>query len=139
MVFVTAHAHFFVPGVPRPQGSKNHVGGGRMVESSKGLTEWRWRIGLAANQIRHNNPLFKDAVRVTAVFVMPRPKAMQASTPTPPHTGTPDLDKLVRGVLDALTGTLLVDDALVVDLGGTRKRYAEPAEQPGVEITVERI
>lgn len=128
--------HFFVPGVPRPQGSKNHVGGGRMVESSSGLKEWRWRVGLAANQARHTDQLYSRAVGVTCVFIMPRPKAMDRNE-TPHHTHPPDLDKLVRGVLDALTGTLLRDDALVVNLGGTCKRYAGLAEQPGVEITVQ--
>lgn len=131
--------HFFVPGVPRPQGSKNHVGDGRLVESSRGLTEWRWRVGLAANRARRGSRLYAGAVRVTLVFIMPRPKAMPRTEPTPPHIAAPDLDKLVRGVLDALTGTLLVDDRLVVDLGGTCKRYAELAEQPGVEIAVEPL
>jgi len=40
-------------------------------------------------------------------------------------------------VLDALTGTLLVDDALVTCFGeGTLKRTAAAAEPPGVHITV---
>jgi crossover junction endodeoxyribonuclease RusA len=130
---------FFVPGIPRPQGSKDHMGNGRLVESSKGLPEWRWRVGLAANQARHGKALLSGPVRATLVFVMPRPKSFKPSQPTPPHTSTPDLDKLVRGVLDALTGTLLVHDALVTSLGDTAKRYAEPAEQPGVEITLEEL
>jgi len=136
---VTDVIEFFVPGVPRPQGSKDHVGGGRMVESSKGLTEWRWRVGLAANQARHGAPLHTGAVRATLVFVMPRPKTLDRNAPTPPMTTPPDVDKLVRGVLDALTGTLIVDDALVTSLGDTHKRYAEPAEPPGVHITVEKL
>lgn len=140
---VAAHVKvsFFVPGIPRPQGSKDHVGGGRLVESSKGLTEWRWRVGLAANQARNagaGGALISGPVRATVVFVFPRPKIL-GSSPTPPMTSAPDLDKLVRGVLDALTGTLIVDDRFVTSLGDTAKRYAEPAEQPGAEITVEQL
>jgi crossover junction endodeoxyribonuclease RusA len=127
---------FFVPGVPRPQGSKDHIGGGRMVESSKGLHEWRWRVGLAANQVRGHSKLYSGAVRVTCEFIMPRPKGMKPETIAPPHTHPPDLDKLVRGVLDALKGTLLVDDALVTSLGDTCKRTAAAAEPPGVHITI---
>lgn len=129
---------FFVPGVPRPQGSKNHVGNGRMVESSKGLGEWRWRVGLGANQARHGKPLHVGACSVSLVFVMPRPKALGGSAGTPPAVKPPDLDKLIRGVLDALTGTLVLDDALVTELHAV-KRIAEPAEQPGVEINVEPL
>lgn len=136
---MTGVAEFFVPGVPRPQGSKDHVGGGRLVESSKGLREWRWRVGLAANQARRGAALHAGAVRATLVFVMPRPKGLHRDTPTPPMVQPPDIDKLARGVLDALTGTLIVDDALVTSLGDTHKRYAEPAEPPGVQITVEAL
>lgn len=136
---MTSLAEFFVHGVPRPQGSKDHVGGGRLVESSKGLAEWRWRVGLAANQARHGAPLHAGAVRATLIFVMPRPKSLTRDDLTPPMTTAPDVDKLARGVLDALTGTLIVDDALVTSLGGTHKRYAEPAEPPGVHITVEAL
>lgn len=136
---MTSTVEFFVQGVPRPQGSKDHVGGGRLVESSKGLTEWRWRVGLAANQIRRGTPLYAGAVRATLAFVMPRPKALDRDAPTPPMIRPPDVDKLVRAVLDGLTGTLIVDDSLVTDLGNTHKRYAEPAEPPGVRITVEAL
>lgn len=132
---------FFVPGVPRPQGSKDHVGNGRMVESSKGLAEWRWRVGLAANQARSavaGRALYSHAVRVDLVFVMPRPKRLGATLPTPPHIIPPDTDKLIRGVLDGLTGTLMVDDALVIDVHG-RKRWAEPAEPSGCLIVVESV
>jgi crossover junction endodeoxyribonuclease RusA len=129
---------FFVPGVPAPQGSKNHVGNGRMVESSKGLAAWRMRVGLAANQARHGRALHVGACLVVVEFVMPRPKALHGKRETPAAVKRPDLDKLVRGVLDALTGTLLVDDSLVTELHAS-KRIAGPAEQPGCEITVRAL
>lgn len=130
---------FFVPGIPRPQGSKDPIGGGRMRESSRGLEEWRWRVGLAANQARGHGRLYSGPVRVTCEFIMPRPKALAASAVAPPHTHPPDLDKLVRGVLDGLTGTMIVDDSLVTSLGDTCKRTAAAAEPPGVMITVHAL
>lgn len=33
--------HFEIPGRPAAQGSKRHVGGGRMIEQSKYLKPWR--------------------------------------------------------------------------------------------------
>lgn len=32
---------FYAEGVPAPQGSKTHVGGGRLIESSRQVGAWR--------------------------------------------------------------------------------------------------
>jgi crossover junction endodeoxyribonuclease RusA len=39
---------FTVRGLPAPQGSKRHVGGGRMVESSANVKPWRADVRAAA-------------------------------------------------------------------------------------------
>lgn len=129
----------WVPGVPAPQGSKRHVGKGRMIESSQAVKPWResirWAlIGLPRKQ-RASWPL-TGAVCVWLDFTMPRP----VSTPkrrTPPAIRKPDLDKLARAVLDAIgsAGTW-GDDAQVVQLHCT-KRLAMLGESPGLHITIE--
>ncbi len=124
----------FVAGRPAPQGSKRHVGRGVMVESSKALAPWRTLLTWSAAQAYRSAP--KDgALAVVVEFVMPRPKRLPKRLPTPPHTVTPDVDKLARGLCDALTGVVWRDDAQVIDLHGT-KRYAEVDEQPGAHIRV---
>lgn len=131
---------FFVPGRPVSQGSKRHVGNGKMVEQSKGLEPWRESIRWAAIQAGRSGPVGllrdpKTAVVVRLWFVMPRP----VSTPkrsTPPAVKKPDLDKLVRAVCDALTSAgTWKDDSQVVELFAT-KRLAEIGEAPGVLIQV---
>jgi crossover junction endodeoxyribonuclease RusA len=77
--------------------------------------------------------LFDGPVRVRIVFNRSRPKskrkkAMYAAT-------RPDIDKLARAVLDAMTGIVFIDDAQVAGLIA-EKRYADRAS---VEITVEEI
>lgn len=124
----------FVPGDAAPQGSKRHVGNGRMVESSKAVGPWRERVALAAHA--HGWKLAPAGVPVIVdlVFVRPRP----VSTPkrrTPPAVKKPDADKLARAILDALTGIAFTDDSQVIDLRA-RKRLAEIGETPGVHITV---
>lgn len=122
----------FVPGDAAPQGSKRHVGGGRMVESSKAVGPWRERVALAAHA--HGFEVLAGPVRVDLEFVRPRP----VSTPkrrTPPAIKKPDLDKLNRAILDALTGIAFGDDAQVTEQHLT-KRLAEIGETPGVWITV---
>ncbi|WP_255218445.1 RusA family crossover junction endodeoxyribonuclease [Nocardia abscessus] len=118
--------------MPAPQGSKRHVGHGRMIESSAAVGPWRERVALAV----HNEhwPLLSGPVVVDLTFVMPRPKSAP-KTRTPPAIKKPDLDKLVRAIFDALTGIAFDSDAQVVELHAS-KRLADPGCQPGVWITV---
>jgi crossover junction endodeoxyribonuclease RusA len=122
---------FFVPGKPVPQGSKRHVGNGILIESAKGLKDWRSSIAFMAT----NGPYIErpTPVSVHVVFVMPRPK----STPkqTPPAVKRPDVDKLARGVLDALSSVSYDDDSQVTSLS-VHKRLAEPGEASGAHIYI---
>lgn len=135
----------FVPGVPRPQGSKDPYarpgGGVNLVESARGLKAWRRAI-VEACQDNEGAPRAVFArgvpVRLECVFVMPRtsrhPKT--PGRPTPPHTVKPDGDKLLRAVCDALTMAGVVWDDGQIDDHGVRKRYALIGEPTGVHITV---
>jgi crossover junction endodeoxyribonuclease RusA len=123
----------FVPGKPAPQGSKRHVGGGVMVESSKAVAPWRTTVAWHAAQAYRVAPL-DGAVWVSLLFVMPRPAATPKRS-TPQAVKRPDLDKLTRAVFDALSGVVWRDDSQVVQLVAS-KRLASLEEQPGVNIRV---
>jgi crossover junction endodeoxyribonuclease RusA len=126
----------FVPGRPAPQGSKKHVGGGIMVESSKAVGAWRELVAFSVAQSWIAPPL-AGPVRLRLGFVMPRP----AATPkrrTPPAIKRPDLDKLARSIFDSVTGICWRDDSQVVDLIAT-KRLAERDEIPGVRIQIGQV
>src|SRR5881392_2089938 len=97
----------FIPGTPAPQGSKRHIGHGRMLESSAAVGPWRERVALAVHQ--QGWPLLAGPVAVDLTFVMPRPKSAPKRS-TPPAIRRPDLDKLERAILDALTGIAFADD-----------------------------
>jgi crossover junction endodeoxyribonuclease RusA len=124
----------FVPGRPAPQGSKRHVGGGILVESSKAVAPWRTTVAWHAAQAHQGAPL-DGPLAVHVGFVMPRPAALPKRKATPAHTKRPDIDKLARAVLDALSGVVWRDDSQIDDLHPT-KRYAELDEQPGAHIRV---
>ena len=119
---------FHVPGTPAPQGSKKHVGRGRLVEVSKKVAPWRKQIATAAAA---QDAIFDAPVSVTAVFVLKRPQRPKWER----HGTRPDVDKLARALLDGLTGPLLTDDSIVFHLDAT-KRYALDHEEPGVHINV---
>lgn len=140
---------FFVPGIPRPQGSKRYLGPGKVVESgAKRLAPWRADVRAAAEQaLGDDGPgvLWDQPVKVQLIFWLPRPKAHFGSgrnadkvKPSAPRwpAGRPDLDKLARAVLDAITGVVIADDSTVVDLC-LRKRYAHNGgPRFGVSVTV---
>lgn len=137
----------WVPGVAKPQGSKNGValsvgrganrvftGKTAMVESSKGLKPWRATVATFAAQQWQRRPPLDGPIAVELEFVFPRTAAMPKKR-TPRMTQKPDLDKLVRGIFDALTHVVWRDDSLVISLTAGKRR-AELTEGPGCQIRV---
>ena len=129
---------FIVSGTPAPKGSfrisSKRGGRGFVVRKDSDATEaWEQRVAWAARVAMGREPVFTGPVEVTLEFWMPRPKSVKRSLPSV----KPDWDKLARSTCDALTATVLVDDALVVD-AVVRKRYADRGEE-GATITVKEL
>lgn len=100
---------FYAIGTPAPKGSKRHVGHGVMVEQSKNLEPWVEAVKRAAPPI---SPPLDGPLAVRMVFTLPRP-ASARNADTAPYRGV-DLDKLARGVGDAITQAgLWVDDSRI--------------------------
>ena len=123
----------FVPGVPAPQGSKRHVGNGRMIESSAAVGPWRERVALVAHNAMGGLAPMTGPVTVVLTFWLPRPKSAKAGAQA---TKRPDLDKLVRAVLDALTGIAFIDDSQVVRIDAGKALTGPDSPNPGCEIDV---
>lgn len=129
-------AIFDVHGIPGPQGSKRHVGGGRMVESSAKVKPWRDDVRAAAERWRDDNgqpPLLDGPLVLRVEFRLRRPKSAPKRIVFP--ATTPDLSKLIRSTEDALTGIIWTDDARVVRIDA-RKVFAQPGDPTGAYITV---
>lgn len=126
-----------VYGEPAPQGSKRaYVVNGRavLVESSSARVK-EWRRIVEFSFLAVTEPITGPA-RVEIEFIMPRPKAMKR---TEPHIKRPDLDKIVRSTLDAITSAKAWrDDSQAVWLD-VKKRYAEPDEPSGAVIVLEEL
>ena len=136
-----------VRGLPAPQGSKRHVGNGRMVEMSKAVGPWREAVRAETQRAMdlESWPPLVGAVYVKLTFQMTRPKShyrtgrnaalLRDGAPGWP-AGKPDVDKLARAVLDGLTaGGAWKDDSQVVWLIA-EKLYAAA---PGCRITVKTL
>lgn len=133
---------FWVPGIAQPQGSIKYKGRTRagkpiLTSDNKGLKYWRQMITLLAltKVDRLNGPI---AVEVNFVFSRPKGHfgAKGGVLPSAPveHLVKPDIDKLCRAVLDALTDAAIFrDDSQVVRIVAS-KAYTTTA--PGAVITV---
>ena len=143
--------HFGVNGIPGAQGSKRHVGGGRLIESSKKVKPWRAAIDKAAREAMAKVDLTQpitDPVHVAVTFYFTRPAShwrtgrnahlLRDNAPADPTgRGVGDVDKLARAVRDALTTAgLIADDSLVVR---REARKAWALDEQGAAITVRSI
>ena len=134
-------------GDPAPQGSKTVSRWGGLREVSTKIQPWRASVQYASAEQYKGEPI-AEAVALDVTFILPRAKnhygtgrnatKLKPSAPTH-HIKTPDLDKLLRGVLDPMTvkcgGNVLSDDSIVVELNG-RKRYAEAGESIGALVCI---
>lgn len=134
---------FHITGItPAPQGSKRHVGGGRMVESSAKVRPWREAVRQEA--LATGLPITDRPVYLHLLFRFHRPKGHHNASgklkPTAPtdHITRPDLDKLCRSTLDGLTGVLFRDDSQVAFLVAS-KQYALPGELEGCQVEIREI
>lgn len=134
---------FMVVGLsPAPQGSKRHVGKGRMIESSAKVKPWREAVRQEA--LATGLPCTAEPVYLHLLFRFRRPKghhntagAIKPSAPID-HITRPDLDKLCRSTLDGLTGVLFHDDSQVAFMVAS-KEYALPNELEGCQIEIKAI
>ncbi len=140
---------FTVPAIPVAQPRQRH----RLANGSNGKTfihnytptkhkvnDFKATARLAANAAYSGPPLI-GPLKMSVVFVFPRPKAITWKTkpmPRLPHGAKPDRDNCEKSLMDALKGLLFTDDAQVCD-GAVQKFYAAGNEQPHVEVMIEGI
>lgn len=135
-------------GRPAPQGSKKSGGAGQLLEQSAYLPAWRAAVKIAAYEEYKRRGIPAEGLPVfpagTPVLVeqctfFVGPEQCRAEGTDEP-TGTPDIDKLLRAVLDALGGQQVgsarcfADDSQVVEIRGLRKVRA--TSQTGAMIVI---
>lgn len=135
----TLALEFRVYGTPGAQGSKRHIGGGRLVEQSKTVAPWRADVKAAAEAAMGgtwsplDGPLGLD-VTFTRVRPASAPKKRRAFAAT-----APDLDKYLRATCDALTAAgVWMDDGRVVEIHAAKVVVGDEAalDRPGAVIQV---
>lgn len=120
---------FTVHGTPTPQGSTkafvNKRTGHAQITYDNAATLGSWRQDIAARAQDAGVALIDGPVQVRATFGFLRPASVTAKK-RPLPVVKPDIDKLVRALLDALTGLAYHDDAQVVSLDVVKVYAAAP-------------
>lgn len=139
---------FFVPGIPKTAGSKRAFMRPVMrfpviVDDCKRGADWKGDVKAFAVEHWTDMPT-RDPVRVRFTFSLPRPDChfgsgknsgtLKKSAPSY-HVKKPDVDKMSRAIMDALTGIVWRDDAQVVAKLVTK----DYAPKPGVEVVIETL
>lgn len=148
---------FRVAGTPIPQGSKRILVNPAtkravMLDANRlGLSEWRRDVTTEAIHAMSDQGIsrFEGGTNVNLAFRFVRPSnhwypinSKRLSPELKPgspiyHVQTPDLDKLIRAILDALTAAnVWADDKQVYACHAT-KWWADYGEQPGVLVVVQ--
>lgn len=138
-----------VDGVPVQQGSmRGFVVAGKagarpravLVSDNKDtLRAWRSQIAFEARQAQPGFFVSAMPLLLVARFELPRPKtAKRGASGAELAAKRPDLDKLARAVLDALTGIWFSDDSLIVELACSKVVCAEGA-RPGLDVELWRL
>lgn len=92
------------------------------------VLDWRRTVG-------DMSPI-DEPMWLRVLFALPRPKAKcrkKDGTSRLRHASKPDIDNLVKSLVDALTGLAWTDDRLISEVHAT-KVYAGVGEQPHVEV-----
>jgi crossover junction endodeoxyribonuclease RusA len=111
---------FRVYGTPIPQGSMRGFvsrgkGKARVILTSANTKTEPWRQDVAAQAIKAGVEMIPSGpVKLHLIFYMPHPVSRPKKYTHPDVR--PDLDKLIRAILDALTAIAFRDDAQVCEL-----------------------
>lgn len=138
-------AAFFVPGLPlpEPRPRATSINGRAHVYKPATARDWKALVRLSAAQVMLGAPL-AGPLRVGLTFRFPRPAGhfgtgrnatrLRSTAPAWPVGNRSDIDNLAKGVLDAMSGVVFLDDRQVVELDA-RKLYTR-SEAPGVAVGV---
>lgn len=132
---------FVVYGDPAPKGSARAFtpkGWTRPVITSatKGLKAWEGKIAAAAGTVA-TGTLLTGPIHLSVAFHLSRPRSLKRGDVL--HVKRPDLDKLIRGATDALTGVLWRDDAQIIYIVASKFYCSTPADAPRAEFGIGSI
>ncbi len=140
---------FSVEGIPASKGSYRPVTGRsrktgkpvtRLIPMDKKERPWREKVRqtvLAAMTDNHFDGFARGVpVELCVGFVVVRPKTVRRYSPTV----KPDLDKLLRCLMDGLTDSGIIhDDAQIINIAASKGYARSPDDHPGCVVRLTAI
>lgn len=129
---------FFVQGQPRGKGRPRHMKNGHVYTDQK-TRDYENLIWTACKSAMKGVQPFEHAAQVTIRAVMKVPASASKRAKTAMLCGMakpeskPDLDNIIKAVLDGCNGVAFRDDKQVVSIRASK----EYGETPGVEVIIE--
>lgn len=141
---------FKVCGDPVAQGRPRFASKGRggkplpfvRTYDPKKSRDWKEDVRLQAITCQADT-LLQGALKMNLTFILQRPKGhygKKGLRPSAPfyHITKPDLDNMVKGIKDALSGVCYERDQQICELHAD-KEYTADGEAPGVTIRIEEL
>lgn len=130
---------FKVYGEPKPLARPRvYRVGDKGMRAVQPRTDWFAVVQVTANEMTEEalkHDLWDKPLAVRLDFHMKRVTGLP-KTYEKPHIKKPDLDNLIKSVVDGLSGILFEDDKQIVALHAS-KRYARGKEPPGCWVQIE--
>ena len=101
-------------------------------QQPQALAQWEYAVRFVL-QNEWKGPPTAEPVSVILYFNLLKPKSAPKKRLYP--VTKPDVDKLARAVLDALTGIAIVDDSQVIEIRAVK----DYADEPGVGIALTSV
>lgn len=131
---------FVIKGIPRAQGRPRFARMGKFVKAYDPKDSRQYKDNVAAQIVAQNPRMFDrdKPLLLNVSFFLPRPKGhygakgLKSSAPKE-HITKPDLDNMLKAVMDSLKGLVWHDDNQVCSMW-VYKRYGE---EPGAQVCIQ--
>jgi Holliday junction resolvase RusA-like endonuclease len=135
---------FFVAGTPKatPRVKACRFGNASRVYTPKTADDWKYCVQQAALKEIERKGDFRDvSVKLTMTFFLARPKShfgKKGMKSTAPEfvTSKPDIDNLIKAIMDALTNARMWHDDAQVSSIECEKRYMSDLDTQGCRISI---
>ena len=130
---------FFIPGPPRGKGRPRHTsrGGYHRTYTDAKTKAYERQVKESYEEAGGQMMTGPLSITILAEFEIPKSytKRQKRELPGKPHTHKPDLDNVIKSILDGLNGAAYEDDSTISEIRAG-KRYGEEA---GVEVTIKEL